>query len=148
MEAIRTDGELTESLLALACMVDGVRGSISRAAGLTPQQAQLLAFLRNGERTHGQLADLLHCDKTNVTGLVDRLERRDLVRRHLDDGDRRVTRVALTPAGAEVVERFHADTTAVIARQLDTWSRSRRDTLTKLAGSAAEALQATKGRDA
>lgn len=147
MQTTWTDGELTESLMALACMVDGLRGSISRATGLTPQQAQLLCFLRDGDRTHGQLADLMHCDKTNVTGLVDRLERRELLHRHLDPADRRVTRVALTEAGAEVVERFRDDTTAAIAKQFDTWSQSRRDTLTKLAGSAAEALQAAKGRD-
>jgi hypothetical protein len=36
----------------------------------------------------------------------------------------------------------------MIAKQLDSWSQSRRDTLTKLAGSAAEALQTVKGRHA
>jgi DNA-binding MarR family transcriptional regulator len=50
----------------------------------------------------GQLAETLSCDASNVTGLVDRLERRGLVRRRPSDHDRRVKVIELTPAGTRV----------------------------------------------
>jgi len=51
------------------------------------------------------LADELHCDPANATGLVDRLEERGLIERRLDPHDRRVRRVVLTAAGRRMQER-------------------------------------------
>lgn len=49
-----------------------------------------------------QLADTLACDASNVTGLVDRLEARGLVRRQPSPTDRRVRVLELTPAGVRL----------------------------------------------
>jgi DNA-binding MarR family transcriptional regulator len=49
-----------------------------------------------------RLADTLSCDASNVTGLVDRLESRGLVRRQPSVEDRRVKVLQLTPAGSRV----------------------------------------------
>jgi DNA-binding MarR family transcriptional regulator len=46
-----------------------------------------------------ELAGLLGCDSSNVTGLIDRLETRGLVSREPDVQDRRVKHVVLTPGG-------------------------------------------------
>jgi DNA-binding MarR family transcriptional regulator len=50
----------------------------------------------------GQLAATLACDKSNVTGLVDRLESRGLVLRRASSEDRRVKVLVLTPTGVRV----------------------------------------------
>ena len=50
----------------------------------------------------GRIAETLSCDASNVTGLVDRLESRGLVRRRPASGDRRVKVLALTPAGLKL----------------------------------------------
>lgn len=50
----------------------------------------------------GRLAETLACHASNVTGLVDRLESRGLVRRQPSDADRRLKVLALTPAGARL----------------------------------------------
>jgi DNA-binding MarR family transcriptional regulator len=50
----------------------------------------------------GQLAETLACDASNVTGLVDRLESRGLVRRRPSATDRRVKVLDLTPMGARL----------------------------------------------
>jgi MarR family transcriptional regulator, organic hydroperoxide resistance regulator len=50
----------------------------------------------------GRLAEALACDASNVTGLVDRLESRGLVRRHPSAEDRRVKVLELTPAGVRL----------------------------------------------
>lgn len=48
-----------------------------------------------------ELAALLHCDNSNITGIIDRLEARGLVERRPYDQDRRVKHVVLTPLGIE-----------------------------------------------
>src|SRR5438477_4760478 len=49
-----------------------------------------------------RLAETLSCDPSNVTGLVDRLESRGLVRRQPSAQDRRVKVLQLTPEGARI----------------------------------------------
>ncbi len=78
---------------------------IARDFDLTSQQTQVLCGLAR-RPSFGELATLLGCDKTNVTGMVDRLEKRGLLAREPDEKDRRVSRVVLTPAGEELREQI------------------------------------------
>jgi len=48
----------------------------------------------------------MHCDPSFITGIADTLERRGLAARESDPGDRRVKRLVLTPAGAELKRRL------------------------------------------
>src|SRR6266404_1124665 len=66
--------------------------------GLAPQQAGALRALAQ-PMPMSDLAAALHCDSSNVTGIVDRLEERRLVRREAAHGDRRVKMVAVTEEG-------------------------------------------------
>ncbi|MBF6124779.1 MarR family transcriptional regulator [Nocardia brasiliensis] len=75
---------------------------IARRFGLTMQQAELLCQLHGEPPSFGELASALGCDKTNVTGMVDRLERRDFLSRQTDSADRRVTRVVITEQGQTI----------------------------------------------
>jgi MarR family transcriptional regulator, organic hydroperoxide resistance regulator len=50
----------------------------------------------------GRIAEALACDASNVTGLVDRLESRGLLRRQPSAEDRRVKVLELTPAGVRL----------------------------------------------
>jgi DNA-binding MarR family transcriptional regulator len=68
---------------------------------LSPPQTLVLRLLDEA-KPMGALAQLMHCDNSNMTGLVDRLEERGLVERTQDEGDRRVRLIALTDRGAEV----------------------------------------------
>jgi DNA-binding MarR family transcriptional regulator len=61
-----------------------------------------------GPVSRRELAERLHCDPSNVTFLVDRLEERRLVTRTPAASDRRVRALTLTPAGAEVRKRLIA----------------------------------------
>lgn len=74
---------------------------------LTVPQAMLLRSL-DQPRLMREVAGLLHCDASNVTGIVDRLEVRGLVTRRGRPGDRRVNELALTPSGAEMRRRVAA----------------------------------------
>jgi MarR family transcriptional regulator, organic hydroperoxide resistance regulator len=71
--------------------------------GLAPMQSMALMQLQPGEpMPMSALANALMCDNSNVTGIVDRLERRGLVERRSAEGDRRVKALTLTPAGVEL----------------------------------------------
>jgi MarR family transcriptional regulator, organic hydroperoxide resistance regulator len=69
---------------------------------LAPQQMIALRMLGAGPRKMSELAQSLFCDNSNVTGIVDRLEERGLVRREAAEGDRRVKLLVLTKDGERV----------------------------------------------
>lgn len=69
-----------------------------REQDLTPPLAMTLRLL-DQPRSMRFLADAHHCDASNITGIVDRLEKRGLAERRADTADRRVTVVHRTPDG-------------------------------------------------
>jgi len=70
---------------------------------LSPAQCHVLHLIEPGRPIPmGQLAETLACDKSNVTGLVDRLESRGLLCRQPSPSDRRLKVLALTPAGVRL----------------------------------------------
>jgi MarR family transcriptional regulator, organic hydroperoxide resistance regulator len=74
---------------------------------LAPQQLIALRMLDpDAPSPMSSLADQLHCDNSNVTGIVDRLEARGLVARRSADHDRRVKMLVLTTEGAVVREQL------------------------------------------
>ena len=74
---------------------------------LSPPQAYALRRLEP-ERPlpMRDLADGLACDASNVTGIVDRLERRGLVERQVSPTDRRVKTLVVTAEGVALRERL------------------------------------------
>lgn len=77
---------------------------LMRKFGLTLTQSWALVHLGDTEgRSLSELAQLLICDKSNVTSIVDKLEDDGLaVRKRGKAGDRRYTRVVLTEQGHQL----------------------------------------------
>ena len=70
---------------------------------LSPAQCHVLHLIEPDRPIPmGQLAETLACDASNVTGLVDRLESRGLVRRRPSVQDRRIKVLVLTPTGVRL----------------------------------------------
>src|SRR5882672_6775786 len=70
---------------------------------LSPAQCHVLHLIEPDRPIPmGQLAETLACDASNVTGLVDRLESRGLVRRSPSAADRRVKVLDLTANGSRL----------------------------------------------
>jgi DNA-binding MarR family transcriptional regulator len=77
--------------------------SLAAELELSPAQCHVLRLIEPGRPVPmGQLAGTLACDASNVTGLVDRLESRGLVRRRPSAADRRVKVLDLTPTGSRL----------------------------------------------
>lgn len=85
-----------------------------RKRNLTAAQFNTLLILRNAGPDGllmGQIGERLVVTKSNVTGLIDRLEAQGLVMRH-EECDRRAVTVRLTKAGATLLckaIRLHAE---------------------------------------
>ena len=74
---------------------------------LSPPQVRALGVLDPDRPVPmSDLAEALHCDNSNVTGIVDRLEDRGLVERRSATHDRRVKMLVVTPRGAEIRDRL------------------------------------------
>jgi|SRR5215203_2506145 len=79
--------------------------AIARELDLRPAAFGTLRML--GEpRTMSEVAEALHCDNSNVTGIVDSLEEKGLARRRPSESDRRVKLIELTPEGRRVHKRL------------------------------------------
>lgn len=77
----------------------------ARDLGLRPASLGALRLL-DKPRTMSEVADFLHCDNSNVTGIVDVLEEKGLATRRPDERDRRVKLIALTAEGRRVRARL------------------------------------------
>jgi DNA-binding MarR family transcriptional regulator len=119
MEKNRTVGEhLDYTLVAGVLDVHGALqqtiADLMRELELTEPLADAIWQLGPGEPplSRRELADRLHCDPSNVTFLVDRLEEKGLAQRAVDQHDRRVKAVSLTPAGVAVRQQLVAGAAA------------------------------------
>ena len=82
----------------------------ARAAGLEPQQHQLLLALmglpEGKKATIGALAERLQLAHHSTVELVDRLVERGFIQRSRDEADQRKVLVTLTPQGEEVLRNL------------------------------------------
>lgn len=107
----------------LAQLAFVVAGQLERRAAehdLSPAAVRLLGVLRDREPTMQELARFLELDKSSVTGLVDRTERRGLVTRVPSATDRRAVLVRLTDQGRALISgaagQFAADVSGMLDR--------------------------------
>lgn len=100
----RTDPLTFEVVELIGAVVTRYREEYEEAAGkhaLTGAQARVLRLLSLEPAPMRRIAQKLHCEPSNVTGIVDRLEARGLVERRPDPADRRVKLAAATEKGRE-----------------------------------------------
>jgi DNA-binding MarR family transcriptional regulator len=92
-----------ELLIQLLLSQRGQLPVLAATLELSPAQCRVLYVIEPGKPVPmKQLATQLSCDASNVTGLVDRLESRGLIRRVAHTSDRRVKVLDLTPTGAKL----------------------------------------------
>lgn len=73
---------------------------------LTQAQVELLARLHYGDvNTSTELASCLQVSKANLTGLISRLEKKELLKRATSKEDSRSKIIELTPKGKKLIEK-------------------------------------------
>ncbi len=111
--------EISRLISRIFIHLDDSDRQLMRLFGLSVTQFWALVHLEDEEgRSLSELANMLICDKSNVTSIVDKLEAAGLAeRRQGKAGDRRYTRVILTQQGQQLRKR------AVLAREFLVKSR-------------------------
>jgi len=129
---MRKELSAVDGLAQLSFLVYGTLARLVAEHEVSIVQARLLGVLRDRRPTMNEAAKLLGLDKSSLSGLVDRAERRGLVVRVPSSSDRRSVLVALTAEGralaSQVASRFEAEVSALLERL----PRADRDALSAL----------------
>lgn len=110
---------LVDAFVQLSMVVGEIFSAATGSHGVPALQARLLGVLRDREPTMADLGRLLGLDKSSTTGLIDRAQRRGLVRRVRVPEDRRSYRVALTDEGWRLAAVVGEDVTRQLHQLAD-----------------------------
>ncbi len=121
-----------DALVQLSFLVQRVLQTAGAEQDLSVIQIRLLGILRDRQPGMQELGVHLGLDKSSVTGLVARAEKRGLVRRTPAAHDGRAVLVSLTPAGRELTERCGAEIGARVLALTEGLSDEERTELTRL----------------
>ena len=107
-----------DALVQLSFAVQDLVARVAARHDVSVTQVRLFGTLRGREPTMGELRDHLALEKSSVSGLIDRAERRGLVVRTAGHPDGRTVHVRLTAQGAALAARFAAEVYAELATVL------------------------------
>lgn len=103
-----------ETLLSIVVTGDLLTREAQRALapfGITEAQFNVLMILtyqsEDGKMSQTLLGRMLLVNRSNVTGLVDRMEKAGWVRRVPTEDDRRMNQVVITQEGTDLLKRAH-----------------------------------------
>ncbi|MBO3737613.1 MarR family winged helix-turn-helix transcriptional regulator [Actinoplanes flavus] len=123
---------LLDALVRYTFQVTGVLTRIGAANDLSLTQLRVFGILRDRRPRVTELAAYLGLDKSTMSGLIDRAERRGLLAREKNPTDRRAVDVFLTPAGHELTRRLYGEARDFLAPDLDRLRPDQREQLTAL----------------
>jgi DNA-binding MarR family transcriptional regulator len=141
------DFGIVDALAQLSFLIWGMVAKKAAGHDLSMIQTRLLGVLRDRKPGMNELATLLELDKSSVTGLVDRAERRGLVTRTVSTEDRRAFRVSLTDLGRSLIEQIAQEFQEETDTMLGGLSPAERSSLSSLASRVVVAYAAGQGVD-
>jgi DNA-binding MarR family transcriptional regulator len=111
--------ELMRAMWALDHALHRVSKRMASTLGVTAPQRLVVRVLGEASAdTPGALARVLHLHPSTLTGVLQRLERRGLIQRTVENSDRRRNRLALTRRGAQINTRNAGTVEAAIESTL------------------------------
>ena len=115
-----TEDRILRSLRRIVRAIDLHSRQLETQYGLTgPQLVCLRAIALHGPMTPGELARRVELSQGTVTGIIDRLARRQYVSRRRDAKDRRRVKLAALPAGRDLVTSAPSPLQTRFAKELD-----------------------------
>jgi DNA-binding MarR family transcriptional regulator len=123
---------LVDALVITSFRTMAVLTRVAAEHDLSLTQLRVLAILRDGPAQVTELASYLGLDKSTISGLVDRAERRGLLRRVASPRDGRRVDVMLTAAGVDLAERGASEVAMSLSGMTSALSRADAARLTAL----------------
>lgn len=128
LPALTPEEQIVASLRRIIRAVDLYSRKLMEQSGLTgPQLAALQEINRQGPVSAGNIAKAIHLSQGTITGILRRLEARDLITRERGELDRRTTMIRVTPTGQSVLSQAPSllqENFLVRLAGLETWERS------------------------
>src|SRR5580704_13053705 len=103
-----TSEQICQDLLGIIGRIKTSLATLSEKYDLTIMQVHALYAISQGDSTMGKVAATLHCDASNVTGIVDRLVAAHLITRVEGPLDRRTKTLHLTDKGQTAVDDIYS----------------------------------------
>ena len=100
--------DLVDALAQLSFVILNSLADVAGEYELSIVQVRLLGVLRDREPNMNTLGRHLGLDKSSISGLVDRAQRRGLVIRTPSETDGRSFRVSITESGQQIVQKVAA----------------------------------------
>lgn len=122
-----------DAVVQISFAVTSVLSACAAEEELSLTQLRLLGILRDRTPTMAAIAHRLDLDRSSVSGLIDRAEKRDLVARRSSPADRREINVELTAQGRAVAVRVAARVEREVAALIQGATAAQRSMLIDLA---------------
>jgi DNA-binding MarR family transcriptional regulator len=110
--------DLPDALFQLSFMLQAVLARLAAEHDLSPVQLRLLGILRDREPGMLELARYLDLEKSSLSGLVDRAEKRGFVERVPSEHDGRATTIRLTAKARKLGRGIEDAARAEVAKLL------------------------------
>jgi len=117
------------SLVRTSALMQKLSDRFFSQFGLTDVQFNIMMILKEAGETglsQQQLSEHLIVTKSNVVGLVDRLERSGYVRRMAHPSDRRFNQIVLAPRGSAIVSKIERQYFSEVDRMMNALSTSQK----------------------
>ncbi len=124
--------DLIDALVRTSFATMAVLNRIAAEHDLSLTQLRVIAILRDRRVKMSELADYLGLDKSTISGLVDRAEKRGLLRRAANPLDGRGIDVLLTADGMQLAERGATQIARSLSPMTSALSRAEAHRLTTL----------------
>jgi DNA-binding MarR family transcriptional regulator len=125
---------LTDALVQVSFMTMAVLSSVAADNDLSLTQLRVLAILRDRRVRMSALAAYLGLDRSTMSGLIERAEKRGLAARAPGLGDGRAVDVFLTRGGAELADALYTRIEQELAPATDRLATAQRRRLHALLG--------------
>jgi len=132
-ETSEVDQEAYNAIIATSKVIRHVAQGLFADEGITESQFQALWLLvENGPMLMRKMSDEMLVTPANVTGIMDRLEEKRLVRRTPGEGDRRATIIEITSGGKALCERVAIKKAEMLQKALTTFTKDELTTIHSL----------------
>jgi len=135
----KQDTDLVDGLFQLSFLMNATLNRIASEHDLSLVQVRLLGILRDREPGMHELARYLELEKSSLSGLVDRAEKRCLLERIPSPDDGRATTIRVTAQGRKLSRVVEEAVTAEVDTLLQPLSNADRKRLAALVGRVVEA---------
>ncbi len=147
-EIKRDVDQVLEAIIYLYTESRRLTKELARRADLTGPQLTVVKMLEQiGDLSLSELSERIRAQNSTVTGIIDRMERENLVTRERSKEDRRVVYIRLTAKGRRLAEEIPVEPMEIFRSALESLTATEVRELVKILGKVAKRVRQTVRRE-